>query len=304
VDFGKREEQRRQMLAALGNAEFGRLLDGVRGIEAGIGKADHLGAGGLRLQQEGREVLARQRMADRADDLAAIGLDEIARLLLQRIAEGIVGGQEEPAVAALLDECAAGADRQRMRVVGPVEAIGRAGFAGEIRGRRTGDDVDLLLFLGDGLDRERHRRGRQLHDRVHLLGVVPLAGDVGGDIGLVLVVGIDDLDRHTQHLAAEILDRHLCGLDRRFAAEIGIDARLVVQDADLDLAVGCTVGKHAVLLASRECQRCNEILSHILSSQRLARLRICSNLASRPPQSDQPSLTITEIAAEARVLYN
>ena len=45
-----------------------------------------------------------------------------------------------------------------------------------------------------------------------------------------------------QHLAAEILDRHLGGLDRRFAAEIGIDAGLVVQDADLDLAVRYRVG--------------------------------------------------------------
>ena len=38
-------------------------------------------------------------------------------------------------------------------------------------------------------------------------------------------------------LAAEILDRHLGGLIRPLAAEIGIDARLVVEDADLDGAV-------------------------------------------------------------------
>ena len=42
----------------LGDAELGRLLDRVDGVAAGVGEADHLGAGGLRLQQEGGEVLA------------------------------------------------------------------------------------------------------------------------------------------------------------------------------------------------------------------------------------------------------
>jgi hypothetical protein len=39
-------------------------------------------------------------------------------------------------------------------------------------------------------------------------------------------------------LAAKILDRHLGGLERPLAAEIGVDAGLVVENADLDLAVG------------------------------------------------------------------
>ena len=46
--------------------------------------------------------------------------------------------------------------------------------------------------------------------------------------------GGHQLDLLAQHLAAKILDRNLGGLDRIFAAIFGIDAGLIVQDADLD----------------------------------------------------------------------
>ena len=238
MHLGQREQQSGEALAAGHDAEIGGLLDRVRRVEAGVGQADDLGARRLRLQQEGGIVGRAERVAHRAEHLAPLFLHEIGGLLLQRMAEGVVDGDEVPAIAALGDQRAAGADGLRMGVVGPVEAVGRARLAGQVRGGRAGDDVDLLLLGRDALHGQRHRRGGQFHDRVDLLGVVPLARDVGGDVGLVLVVGVDDLDRRALHLAAEILDRHLGGLDRPLAAEIGIDARLVVQDADLDLAVG------------------------------------------------------------------
>ena len=50
------QQQRRELLAAGDDAEFGGLLDRVGGVAAGIGEADDLGLGRLRLQQEGREV--------------------------------------------------------------------------------------------------------------------------------------------------------------------------------------------------------------------------------------------------------
>ena len=37
------EQQRRELLATLHDAEFGRLLDGVGGVAAGIGKANDFG---------------------------------------------------------------------------------------------------------------------------------------------------------------------------------------------------------------------------------------------------------------------
>ena len=51
----------------------------------------------LRLQQEGGEVGGRQRMLDRADHLAAVALTTAGGVVLQRLAEGVVGGQEVPA---------------------------------------------------------------------------------------------------------------------------------------------------------------------------------------------------------------
>ena len=47
------------------------------------------------------------------------------------------------------------------------------------------------------------------------------------------MVGGDHFDLLAEHLAAEILDRHLGGLERPFAAVVGVDAGLVVEDADL-----------------------------------------------------------------------
>jgi len=177
-------------------------------------------------------------MAHRALDLATIGFDELGGLFLQRVAEGVVGGEEIPAVAALGHQRTAGADRQRVSVVCPVEAIGRALLAGQFGGGGTGDQIDLLLALGNALYRQRHRGGGQLHDRVDLLAVVPLPRDVRGNVRLVLVIGGHDLDGGIEYLAAEVLGSHLRCLERPLAAEIGIHAGLVVEDADLHLAVG------------------------------------------------------------------
>jgi hypothetical protein len=234
VNFGQRQQQPGKLLAALDDAELGRLLDRVGGVEAGVGKADDLGFRALRLQQERGEVRRVQGDADRTHDLAALFPDEIAGVFLQRITEGVVRGHEEPGIAAGLHQRAAGTDRQRVGVVGPVETVRRAGVAGNARGRRPHDDVDLLLFLREFLDRERHRGRRQFGNHVDVLDLVPAPRDGGGEIRLVLVVGGDDVDRLAEHTAAEILDRHLGGFERILAAVIGVDPGLVVQNADLD----------------------------------------------------------------------
>ncbi|MEY9241867.1 hypothetical protein ABIF27_002522 [Bradyrhizobium elkanii] len=193
-----------------------------------------LGLRALRLQQEGREVRRIERHADRADHLALLRHDDVAGVLFQRVAEGVVGGQEEPGVATRLRQRAAGPDGERAGVIGPVEAVGRAGIARDARGRRANHDVDLLLFLRQLLHRERDRRRRELGDHVDVLDLVPAPRDRGRKVRLVLMVGGNDLDLLSQHLAAEILDRHPRGFKRIFAAVVGIDAGLIVQDADLD----------------------------------------------------------------------
>ena len=56
----------------------------------------------MSLQQVAREVGARQRYADSADIRAAVGFDDRSGVALERVAESVVGGDEEPAIPARL----------------------------------------------------------------------------------------------------------------------------------------------------------------------------------------------------------
>ncbi len=64
-----------------------------------------------------------------------------------------------------------------------------------------------------------------------------LLRDAGADVGLVLVVGGDDLDLVAALLDAGILDRQLGRHHRTGAGQVGIEARHVGQHADLDQVV-------------------------------------------------------------------
>ena len=91
---------------------------------------------------------------------------------------------------------------------------------------------------------------RHVDDNIDPVIVVPLAGDRAADIGLVLVVGADDLDLLAVDRAAEIGDRHLGRFDRAGAADVGVETRHVVHDANLDEVSGnLRVGR------GRQCQR-------------------------------------------------
>jgi hypothetical protein len=72
VHLGQREEQRREPLTALHDAEFGGGLDRVVRVEAGIREADDLRLGTLRLEQEGGEVARPEGMPYGTLDLAAL----------------------------------------------------------------------------------------------------------------------------------------------------------------------------------------------------------------------------------------
>ena len=53
MDVVDKQQQRRELLATRHDAEFGRLLDRIGGVAAGIGEPDHFCLRRLRLQQEG-----------------------------------------------------------------------------------------------------------------------------------------------------------------------------------------------------------------------------------------------------------
>ena len=86
--------------AASRQAEFRACFTPLLRIAAGIGEGDDLGAGGLRLQQEARQIGGVQRMAGAADDLSAGRLHRLACNWREILAEGVVGGDEKPALAA------------------------------------------------------------------------------------------------------------------------------------------------------------------------------------------------------------
>ncbi|MEE9927668.1 MAG: hypothetical protein PBU43_06095 [Microvirgula aerodenitrificans] len=176
-------------------------------------------------------------MAHRADHLAAHLAHHIAGVLFQRLAEGVVGGQEEPVSGTGLHHCPTGTVGQREGVVGVMDPVRRTFLVGQ-RGR-TGAvvDDDALLLRAELLHADADRRVQQVDDHVHALGVEPFARLGHADIGLVLVVGRHDLDRLAEHLAAEIVDRHLHGRDRALATDGRVHAGHVGQHADLD-AVG------------------------------------------------------------------
>src|SRR6266851_410526 len=192
MHVGDERQQGGEVLTALGDAEFGCLLDGIDRVAAGIREPDDLRLRGLRLQQEGREVRAGEGVAHLAQDLAAILLDHGSSVAFERVTEGIIGGEEEPRVAAGLHDRFAGAVGERPGVIGPVDRIGSAFGAGQIRGRCAGDEKYLVLVAYDLVDCERNGGRRHVDDYIDLVDVDPGAHDVRADVRLVLMIGTDD----------------------------------------------------------------------------------------------------------------
>ena len=178
------------------------------------GDADDFRLRGLRLEDERREIGRGERMRDRAEHLAAIRHDHRRGIALERVSECVVGGEEEPGIAAALGDFLGGADRKRVGVEHPLQRVRRTELAVEIGGPGRMDDEQPLAFVGDVLHGQADRRYRHVDDQVDLVAVVPLPRDTGGDVGLDLMVGGNELDRLAQNLAAEIVDRHLCRDDR------------------------------------------------------------------------------------------
>ena len=99
-------------------------------------------------------------------------------------------------------------------VPGPMHADRRARFACEIDGRGARHQEDAILLLGDFLHCKRNRGVGHVDNGVHAVHVDPAPCNRGADIGLVLVVGVNDLDRLARGLAAEILDCHARRFDQ------------------------------------------------------------------------------------------
>ncbi len=91
------------------------------------------------------------------------------------------------------------------------------------------------MLLGGHLGHREVGAGVGAGDQdVDAVGVEPLARLGGGDVGLVLVVGVDQFDLLAVDRPAGVGDGHLDGLDAALAVDVGVDARHVGDEADAD----------------------------------------------------------------------
>ena len=154
------------------------------------------------------------------------------------MAQRIVDGDEEPSVLASSHHRPREGGCERIGIIDPRGFVGRAGLPGEGRRPDRTCDSDAVLLGRDLLDRERNRGIVEPDHHVDLVVVEPLARDRGAHVGLALMVRDQDVDRLAEHLPADVLDRHPRSDDRAGAAEVGVDVRLIVEDADPNDVVG------------------------------------------------------------------
>lgn len=105
-------------------------------------------------QNKGMSVAGVERMLHAPDDFSSFRCDDGSGIAFERLSEGVVGSEEEPAVAAGLYQCAACPVAQSIGVVNPMHRIGRARFTREIRTRSSGRKEHLVLVFRELADRE------------------------------------------------------------------------------------------------------------------------------------------------------
>src|SRR5262249_2519017 len=82
------------------------------------------------------------------------------------------------------------------------------------------------------------------------LVVEHVTGDVGGEIGLVEMIGCDDLDLAPEHFTAEVFCRHLRRFQAARTGDVGVKARHVEDPADLERRLVFCLGR-----GDGECQQ-------------------------------------------------
>jgi len=132
------------------------------------------------------------------------------------VAERIVGSEKIPARSAGLHHRGAGAFRQRIGIVGVVNAVRGAGVTRQARSAGPVDDRDPVLVLCQLGHAQGDRGVDQVRDHVDVFDIEPFARDPESDVRLVLVIGDDEFDRLAKNLAAKVFDRHSHGGDRTF----------------------------------------------------------------------------------------
>ncbi len=168
------------------------------------------------------------------DHGAAVRLHDLGGFVLKGLAEGIVSGEEVPALATILDHCAGGAACQRGGVVGVHDGVGRALFADDARRARADDEERFFVLRCDGFHGQCRGAVGATHQHVYPVLREIFLGLASGQVGLVLVVEAHQFNFTAEHAAAEVGDGHLDGGYSAGAVHGRVNARQIGDEADLD----------------------------------------------------------------------
>ena len=170
---------------------------------------------------------------DRAQHPTAAGLDHRRRLRRKRGTECVVGLDDEPGVATVLQQRPRRRPGERVGVVRPLDVVGRASLARQLR-RAGVEHRHLVVVARHGCHGEGAVGHGDIEDRIDPALVEPGPREGGGHVRLGLRVAGDHLDGDGAGLfTREILDRQLRGDDRAGAAVLGIGADISVSTPSL-----------------------------------------------------------------------
>src|SRR5262245_39829850 len=172
------------------------------------------------------------------EHLAAALENDFRHIMLECVAKSIVGDNEEPGITAAIKHGLAGNVRERIGRVSPLNEIRRAEFSAEIGRPSRGGDEHLVPLTCKCLNGDTDGRHRHIENNIDTVLIVPLARNVGADVGLVLMVAENDLDWFPENVASEFLDGELRACDRTLARSIGKDPRHVGEYAELETLPG------------------------------------------------------------------
>src|SRR5690606_24984034 len=109
-------------------------------------------------------------------DLASIRFNDLARLLLQVMAESVVGGDEEPTLASGRDGGLRGGTGYAIVIEAPVQRVRIARVTSQLRRARRGYDSHLVLLCCQAGNAERNRRVGEIDDDLDTFLIEPPAG--------------------------------------------------------------------------------------------------------------------------------
>ena len=149
-------------------------------------------------------------------------MDRLGRVALQSLAESVVEADEVPGRTAHFGDRPADRVSERPGVESPLDGGRLAELSGQVgrRGRRRKHRAILLMH--EGIDGEADAGIGEVDDRVDALFIHPTPRNRDADVGLVLMIGENDLHLEAARLLGEVLGRELsadeaipCRPDRR-----------------------------------------------------------------------------------------